>query len=808
MAIRIPRIDPDYIHPRRFPNLVFEAARNARLKDEVLEDRLEVQGFTIDGPYSKDLDDAIWLERSGDDWIVEVSIADVDALVRKESYVDLEAMARVQTLYQASHARTSMIPSSLSEGNLSLAEGKDRPTMTVRITLDEHLQIKDVSISKTRLKSRKRLSYEDVGAILGNSDDPMQEFMSRYYLLAERLTARRRTKGALALYDIDKGFMTNEEGSLLQVYRGEVVGNIIIQEFMILTNQAVAKFLMDNNMPALFRNHRLRHSDNVTHEGLMEQIEEAREFPELIDKISRQLRSVMDRAVYEPEADGHFGLNLPAYLHFTSPIRRYADLVVHRQVKAIIDEYVAPYETDDLTPLGAFINERIVSLERNRTSHFRARRENEIDRQLRKLSAEEIAAMEFKEFTGFLKICFATNRTPYKVWEALLIRFERGKINTYQMYLIIFKASETDEGWEDIIKAARSYLRNYPQIARSLVDEMSHQNDEWKSSSYEESNEDPICRVLVILNDKVMTSPASAIGNTKNESKLGAAVLFWEAFFDGKLIPATSQRLLDSDPISVRMNSKQEHYQSLNSNFIGDLNDLCQLNGWTVEYQEAQLKGGNKPVFTFTLTLKIKDKVYTTVTCTKSGSKQDVKRAAARQMLKKIESSSLKIVRSKPSGPSNAINSIQEIAQKRGIKLPYYSFENSGDSFVCSVNWASGGEELSFTSDEQKNKKRAKFQAAARLLFAIESGKVEIGLDESKVIPEVDLSVDHVSALKIRADRNNLGEVQYYYKTADNGFECIASLNSGASAKGTGRNKKTSKKAAAKALLELLKDPS
>jgi hypothetical protein len=350
--------------PVKFPDPVVREARKMEFRDELFEDRKEVTGFTLDAADSPDLDDAIWMEPTEfGGWRILVTISDVDSLVRKDSYVNVEALSRVHSHYfpeRKDNGKTipkyviPMLPKVLSENRLSLLEGKPRPTMSVEMEIGRDLKLISIKAFESYIKSAKRLGLREYGdrKIIGDPGLPLRD----YYQMARVLNKKRWSEQSLAFQELGEGIMTDEEG---MVREGSLsASSLIVQEFMVLTNFAVAQLLQEERQPTPFRNHVPVRSSPPTREQIILEIERNPDYLTLIDNIRDTYRKALGGAVYEPQASGHFGLGLPTYTHFTSPIRRYADILVHRVVKALLKGESPPYSAEDMKDLCHYINQR------------------------------------------------------------------------------------------------------------------------------------------------------------------------------------------------------------------------------------------------------------------------------------------------------------------------------------------------------------------------------------------------------------------------------------------------------------------
>jgi ribonuclease R len=240
--------------PRTYPHEAIALAKTLTLQNYLWQ-RPQVQGITIDGPDSRDLDDAIWIEPTDTGAILSVHIADVAELVTPGSILDKGAIARTQTQY-FKVGNAPMLPRPLSENKLSLLAHQDRPTLTVQVTLNQNAEIQQTDLFESWLKSSKRFDYGEAFAAKADSDSPFSEMLSQAQQWAERLYQQRLENGAIGGRVTQLGGWLNEEGSLVS---GECTNSqLIIQEFMILANRAVAEWLAERDIPALYRNHTAR----------------------------------------------------------------------------------------------------------------------------------------------------------------------------------------------------------------------------------------------------------------------------------------------------------------------------------------------------------------------------------------------------------------------------------------------------------------------------------------------------------------------------------------------------------------------
>ena len=345
-----------------------------KIDEEDLTDRLDLTEkliITIDGEDTKDIDDAISVERTENGYLLGVHIADVSNYVKMGSSLDKEAYERGTSVYLADRV-IPMLPVRLSNGICSLNEGVVRLTMSAFINFDNDGNILKSSFHKSYIKSTNRMTYENVRKLLSTKPQelcreyahliPMLEDMYSLYLL---LSQKTKERGAIDFNIPEAKAVFDKNGKTVDIIlRENSFANKIIEEFMISANREVAKYLCENNTPALYRVHeepnkeRLENTLNFiynkgyTRSASLRGIMEAVSGTAQEAAFSTMLLRSMAKAKYKSENDGHYGLGLDDYCHFTSPIRRYPDLICHRALKAMIEK-----DTKMKKALAAFVKE-------------------------------------------------------------------------------------------------------------------------------------------------------------------------------------------------------------------------------------------------------------------------------------------------------------------------------------------------------------------------------------------------------------------------------------------------------------------
>ena len=386
----------------------------------------QVRGITIDDVSTRDIDDAIWVAKAEDEWIVHVSIADVAKAVLPGSEEDVRAHGMVATKYFA-RGNSPMLPRDLSEDTLSLWPNRPRRTLTVEVHLKDGDGEPTFTLYRSRLISRAKVAYRQIPDWVAPSFQPATheaEVVNVVRLasaLSLRLLERRRKNGAMALYDLNNGWITTEEGWLkrLEDHR-DALGQILVQELMILANTCVARWAVGNDVPVPFRNHTARPAAPARAE-LLQQLDEAMQTPVVdIDVVRQRVHMLLDKASYSTALQGHYGLNLPAYVHFTSPIRRYADLIVHRQIRARLKGEELPYTREQVEAICVHIGDAL------RTEDAELRqiaKDKATDRARRVTSTRQLAGMYAKDFERVCKTwARSDDETPEQLVEAFRMR--------------------------------------------------------------------------------------------------------------------------------------------------------------------------------------------------------------------------------------------------------------------------------------------------------------------------------------------------------------------------------------------------
>jgi ribonuclease R len=375
-------IEYKYDLPRNFKKSTETEAKNLSTGtiDTERVDLRNLKHITIDGELAKDFDDAVCLQRKKGGYLLFVSIADVSSYVITNSRLDREAYGRGTSVYFPGKV-LPMLPKTLSNGLCSINPLEDKLAITVEMEYNNNGNLLKSTFYKSIIKSTKRLTYRQVENIVTreHKETPKElkdhigdlEEMAELALLLKK---KREERGSLDFDLPESEVILDIEGGLQNIIRSErLFSHQIIEEFMVSANEAVARFLRDNNAPAIYRIHeqpdreKLKEIEKflytlpVQHKArsgghFLQSILQRARGTDYEFFINRVLLRSMKQARYSAINKGHFGLASDCYLHFTSPIRRYPDLLCHRSLKHVLNGTSHP--ENDYEQMAAHLSER------------------------------------------------------------------------------------------------------------------------------------------------------------------------------------------------------------------------------------------------------------------------------------------------------------------------------------------------------------------------------------------------------------------------------------------------------------------
>ena len=361
--------------PYVFPKNVLKEAKNLKVEEnKKRKDYTKELTFTIDPVDAKDFDDAISLKKIKENWEVGIHIADVSHYVIKDSVIDKEAVRRATSVYLSDRV-VPMLPEVLSNDKCSLNPHEEKNVFSVYVTFDNNYNIINKSITKSKIISDERFSYEEAQFIIEKEKNiipkeltilnkekkvkkEIQEAVIILNKIAETLKRKRANKGSIFFNKEEVRFKVNDKGEPTGYYvKKQKKANFLIEELMLLANVSVAEKIIESKRKGVFRIHdkpdekKIAEIDSfIRRLGYQINISNSKEPNKTINKLLKLIEDkpekniidmmvirAMSKAKYSSQNIGHFGLMFENYTHFTSPIRRYPDLIVHRIIDDIIN---------------------------------------------------------------------------------------------------------------------------------------------------------------------------------------------------------------------------------------------------------------------------------------------------------------------------------------------------------------------------------------------------------------------------------------------------------------------------------------
>lgn len=378
-----------------FPDVVVQAEKSVpkTISEKQKKNRLDLRNeviFTIDGADAKDLDDAVSIKKFDKYYELGVHIADVGEYVPVGSVIDEEAYRRGTSVYFPTSV-LPMLPRSLSNGICSLNEGVERLTLSCIMKVDFNGKVIDHKICESVIKSKARLTYDEVFDAIstGRTNEKTKDLLPYFKTMRELcdiLESNQEKRGALNLEIPEVQFVFDEKGMAIDLTRRERNdAHKLIEDFMVLANETVAKEFDELKIPFVYRVHEaptkekvyalcdflkgigVRYPqvpDNIT-PAYFQEILNTVEETSTQDVVNKMLLRSMQKAKYANQNLGHFGLALENYCHFTSPIRRYPDLTIHRIIKDYLHKKITEETKDDLDIFAFDAAEQSSECERN-----------------------------------------------------------------------------------------------------------------------------------------------------------------------------------------------------------------------------------------------------------------------------------------------------------------------------------------------------------------------------------------------------------------------------------------------------------
>ncbi len=430
----------------KFTDDLIEYARSLKDLDINLEDRKSIKGISIDAKETQDIDDTIWVVKKDDIYICDISIADTSAYIQPNDPIFEVASQNVATKYLKKYA-VQMIPAELSKKHLSLKPDKYRPSINFHIELDAQLNVIYFNISERKICNSAKLSYEEVAALLSdaNNDSLIRDILLNAYELALKLSTKRRLMGALAYFDEEKGLYTDEEGNIKTFASKQVaIAYMIVQEMMVLVNSETARYFAERDIPFVFRNHTVK-GNIPDRDEVHNQLVHALQNKAMFKSFAARMNIWQNKAQYGTELSGHYALNLPAYAHVTSPLRRFADMLNHVIIKSHIYGKEIPLNLEEIKEHCGNINAHMLKEQQEKHEHFKSEAYSEIAEKLERMSSKDLPEMEPKEFKQTLKSLRNANKIKPIMRNEVVRRIESFNIASIDLYYLLFESEWMNE---------------------------------------------------------------------------------------------------------------------------------------------------------------------------------------------------------------------------------------------------------------------------------------------------------------------------------------------------------------------------
>ena len=371
-----------------FSDIVQNKVKHLRLSisESEINKRVDLRNkliFTIDGDRARDFDDAVGIQKLKNGYKLWVSIADVSHYVKLSSDIDTEAYRRATSVYLTKQV-VPMLPEKLSNNLCSLIPNEDRLTKTVEIVFDNGGNIKDYTVYSSVINSKYRLTYTTVSEILNGlqgSEKSGKKLERSLFVMKElylKIKKIRFEAGYIDLNIPDAEIVQDSAGKIVDIIKlSRDIAHELIEYFMITANQVVAEFINKSKSDSIYRIHKSLKEDfvgelkeklrNLGYKKKIRNKIEAKDIQDVLEyfKDTKQeyaanlfVLRTMNRAVYSTNDVGHFGLGLKYYTHFTSPIRRYPDLVIHRILDSLLEKKGSIYDLDSLSKISSHCSEK------------------------------------------------------------------------------------------------------------------------------------------------------------------------------------------------------------------------------------------------------------------------------------------------------------------------------------------------------------------------------------------------------------------------------------------------------------------
>ncbi len=661
----------------------------------------EIPFITIDSESTKDIDDAIYIEKIATGYKILLAIANPAKAIKIDSSEDRQAKLIAATAYIRDKPVRRMLPVQISEEHSSLVAGRQRNALVFDIWLSSDLETTSIEIFNEKITVNQRMSYTDIPLILKDNKHPSHEMLIIASNLSKSLLQSRRNHGALAMFDLSRLIMTDEEGNIKHLKSAEEsIGNIIVQEMMILANSLAARYMLVHNIPVIYRNHEPKLSAPKA-DKMAETLEgwiNSKNYDE--ETIKQQFSAIASKANYGAHVTGHYGLNLPYYLHITSPLRRYADLVNLRQLLAFLDKEDLPYDIELLDTISNDLNDALNRRKQERSDGFKVVVARTAQRAMQNGNLQKLAEHELSQA---IKLVGQSGEMPEVLADELVRRMDMDLLSDKLSDALMMDIGDTELP-EGLKTRFAKWLGSHHAKAFNML--MHATNNQFISElNINSSQSSETFNATASLKDKNgIYHETFGTGSQKKAAEQSAA-----AWLVAKLMNIQMETAVIGEDSVKRPNP--------NKNYKGELQELCQKYKWPMPIFSSSGKGpSHAMVFSASVEVTCDGKTYSG----ESGraiSKKEAEALASRDVLKKlrvVNDGSKDTNKPAQSSTENPVGYLQEIAQKNQYALPEYVFKQLSEvppMFECTLNLNFGSKKT--FKGVAENKQFAKKKAAS-----------------------------------------------------------------------------------------------
>jgi ribonuclease R len=626
--------------------------------------------IAVDAPTTRDVDDAFALERMEDGWKATIVIADAAALVPIGSTEDAIAMQQGATIYRASETVQPMLPRRIAEDAGALRAGSKRRVLELELRISGAFEVELMGMRRAERSIAAHVPYSAVAGRARDASDPLWPMLADLIGVSQGLLNGRRARGALAYYDLTQLIYLDEEGRVQEPRSREVaIGQIVVQEMMILANAAMSRWALDRGVPLLYRNH-VANVAAPPAETMARTVEACIAAGDAhAERAREQLNLVLGVAHYHPELRGHYALNLPSYLHGTSPLRRYADLIVQRQLNAALDGATLPYGQSELIEMAEALNATLAARKADRSEGFKQAVVRRAERAIDRNRFERLADHELSQV---LKVAGESGDYGEALVDELVKRMLNGTLTDPVFDRLLTAPAGSLPG--PVVDAWRTLLLATPQRAKHLV---MHGHQTGLFSGYQPTHSGPAGGPFTVEASMRRGSAGDVLTATytsarKQDAENGAAARLILAHLGAKA----------EDCVVGQLAVAQQQPEGV-GNAKGRLQERCQKAQWPMPMYRGESSGpSHAPVFSATVSVSVGDRM---ITGSASGARTrlEAEHRAAADAIAKLPGKPPKATATVAT--SNPVGWLQEQCQQQGLAMPNYTFEAAPGGFLCRV---------------------------------------------------------------------------------------------------------------------------